>query len=113
MSPVSHVRLGLIGVLCLSLGLSCINEERATSEEKERAVAEALKAYSEAQRNGADFSNGPCIAEEVIDDWSVDIAHDPRQDVDDKPENQCRFYREGRTHHFVELSPDGTVLRIK
>ena len=77
------------------------------------AIAEAQRIYAEQKAAGVDFANGPCIAEEVIDDWAVDIAHDPRQDVDNQPENQCRSYRDGDTHHFVELDPDGNLIRAK
>jgi hypothetical protein len=41
----------------------------------------------------------------------VDIAHDPRQDVDDDPANQCQRYREGEASHFVELDPSGELIR--
>jgi hypothetical protein len=43
--------------------------------------------------------------------WAVDVAHGPRQEVDDDPANQCASYRSGQTHHFVELSPDGEVIK--
>ena len=40
-----------------------------------------------------------------------DVAHDPRQAVDDDPANQCAAYRSGEAHHFVELDPDGRFIR--
>jgi hypothetical protein len=43
--------------------------------------------------------------------WVADMAHDPRQDVDDDPENQCAAYREGKADHFVELDPEGEFIR--
>lgn len=83
------------------------------SSERERAIAAALKVYKEKKAEGVDFSNGPCIAQEVIPGWAVDVAHDPRQPVDDDPANQCASYREGRTQHFVELDPDGNLIRAQ
>lgn len=59
----------------------------------------------------ADFNMGACLAEEIIPDWSCDIAHSPRQAVDDDPANQCASFRQGLTHHFVEV--DGNCNRIK
>lgn len=51
--------------------------------------------------------NGPCLSDINsvwnIDDWVCDVAHEPRQDVDNLPENQCQEYREGKAHHFVEV----------
>lgn len=62
-----------------------------------------------------DLSNGPCLSESLpgLSDWAVDIAHDPRQAVDDQPANQCQSYRDGETHHFVELTPDGQLIRAQ
>jgi hypothetical protein len=58
-----------------------------------------------------DFEAGQCLREEIIPDWSCDIAHSPRQTVDDDPVNQCVYFRTGQTHHFVEL--DGNCSKIK
>ena len=43
----------------------------------------------------------------------ADVAHDPRQDVDDEPENECEAYRSGEAVHFVELDPDGELIRAE
>ena len=43
----------------------------------------------------------------------VDIAHDPRQDVDDDPANQCQRFRDGEASHFVELTPEGELIRAE
>jgi len=59
---------------------------------------------------GADLSDGPCLSNEIAPGWVCDVAHDPRQDVDDKPENQCSAY--GKTaSHFVEVSPGCALIR--
>lgn len=65
----------------------------------------------ELSAGSADFNTGPCLAEEIIPDWSCDLAHSPRQAVDDDPANQCASFRQGVTHHFVEL--DGNCSRIE
>jgi len=84
---------------------------RETTRVREEAIRRAQELYQQRKQEGTDFSNGPCLADEIVPDWCVDIAHDPRQPVDDQPENQCRSYREGRVHHFVELDPDGHLIR--
>lgn len=83
-----------------------------SESEKDRAVAAAKTAYATAKKAGTDFSKGPCIAERLpgLPDWVADVAHDPRQAVDDDPANQCRRYREGEASHFVELDPAGNLL---
>jgi hypothetical protein len=76
-----------------------------------RAIAAARAAYA-AEEEGADFSRGPCLGV-VLEGWVADIAHDPRQDVDDEPENQCEAYRSGEAGHFVELDLDGDLIRAE
>jgi len=78
---------------------------------RDEAVRRARGLYEQRNAEGMDFTNGPCLSEEIIPDWCVDIAHSPRQAVDNSPENQCLSYREGKVHHFVELDPEGAVIR--
>ena len=73
-------------------------------------VAKAKQAYADAKARGVDMSNGPCLGI-VAPDWVADVAHDPREDVDDDPANQCAEYRDGTAHHFVELDPNGRLIR--
>jgi hypothetical protein len=78
-------------------------------------VAEAQAAFKQAQAKGTDLSSGPCLAEMLpgLPDWAADVAHNPRQPVDDQPANQCASYRAGQTHHFVELTPSGQLIRAQ
>ena len=88
----------------------------ASDDEKQRAIDAAVGAYERAQASSpAELDDGPCIAEQLpgLDDWVVDIAHDPRQDVDDDPANQCQRYRDGEASHFVELTPEGELIRAE
>jgi hypothetical protein len=66
-------------------------------------------------KKGTPLDDGPCIAERLpgLPDWVADVAHDPRTDADDDPANQCSRYRDGDASHFVELSPDGAVIRAE
>ena len=80
--------------------------------ERERAIAAAHVAYEEAAAAGTDFADGPCLGV-VLENWVADIAHDPREEVDDRPENQCEAYRSGEAEHFVELDPDGDLIRAE
>ncbi|MGH2996310.1 MAG: hypothetical protein ACRDM9_08345, partial [Gaiellaceae bacterium] len=80
--------------------------------EEDRAVAAAKEAYAEAKAEGVDFANGPCLGA-IMENWVADVAHDPRQDVDDEPENQCEAFRSGEADHFVELDLDGNLIRAE
>ena len=75
------------------------------------AIAKAIELWRVKLLSGEDLSDGPCLSNKIIPDWVADIAHDPRQEIDDLPQNQCSAYREGTAHHFVELDPEGNVIR--
>jgi hypothetical protein len=81
--------------------------------EKDLAIAKAHELWRVAFYNGEDLSNGPCLSNEVVPDWVADIAHNPRQEVDDLPANQCSAYLDGTAHHFVELDPEGNLIRAQ
>jgi hypothetical protein len=87
----------------------------ADQTERDNAVTQAMAAYHEAKANGIDLRRGPCIAEQLpnMPDWVVDIAHEPRQPADEDPANQCARYRSGEAHHFVELDPQGNLIRAQ
>jgi hypothetical protein len=89
--------------------------EDVSGEERDQAVTAAKRAYEDAVARGEKLDDGPCIAENLPDlpDWVADVAHDPRQDVDDQSENQCRRYRDGEASHFVELTPDGELIKAE
>jgi hypothetical protein len=102
-------------LVATTIVLSACGGDAPSQSEKAQAVGQAQVAFHQAQQAGTDLSAGPCISESVpgLSDWVVDIAHDPRQGVDDDPANQCRRYRDGEAHHFVELTPDGQLIRAE
>jgi hypothetical protein len=88
---------------------------QVSQSDRDRAVDEAQVAFRQFQATGQSLDLGPCISEGLpgLPDWAVDVAHSPRQAVDDEPANQCQSYRAGRTHHFVELTTDGQLIRAQ
>lgn len=80
---------------------------------REAAVAAAKAVFIQQESKGIDFSKGPCLTEVLLPDWVADVAHNPRQPVDDEPANQCTTYRTGAAHHFVELDPEGQLIRAQ
>ena len=80
------------------------------AEADDETIALARFAFHRAEERGVDMSRGPCLGV-IKPDWVADVAHDPRQDVDDDPANQCPQYRSGEADHFVELDPDGEFIR--
>lgn len=81
-----------------------------SAEADEQTIGLAKDAYQRAKARGVDMARGPCLGV-IKEDWVADVAHDPRQDVDDEPENQCEAYRSGEADHFIELDPEGEFIR--
>ncbi len=84
-----------------------------SKNEVDTAINQAKHLYRQEKQNGRDFINGPCLSDALMPNWIVDIAHKPRISIDDLSENQCPAYREGRAQHFVELDPEGNVIRAE
>lgn len=86
---------------------------RIPKSEIKIAINQAKHLYRQEKEKNRDFSNGPCLSDALLPNWVVDIAHNPRLPVDDLPQNQCLGYREGKALHFVELDPEGNLIRAK
>lgn len=86
--------------------------KKGASSEFDRAVIAAMDVYKKGAKN-MDLSNGPCLTNDLIPGWVADIVHNPRDETDDLPANQCPAYLEGRAQHFVELDQNGNVVRVK
>ena len=79
---------------------------------QQNLIKKAKDIYSLQKSVGKDLSSGPCLGK-IEDDWVLDIAHNPRESVDNLAENQCSEYNEGKVKHFVELDLNGEVAKIK
>jgi len=77
------------------------------------AVAKAKALYLQQKSAGVDFSDGPCLSNDLLPGWVADIAHEPRQSVDDLPQNQCSAYLEGKAQPFLELDTEGNLIQVK
>jgi hypothetical protein len=114
--PRRAIALFIAAFLVLPLS-ACGGSDEPSQSEKLQAIGQAQVAFQQARVAGQDLSAGPCIAETLpapdLSDWVADIAHDPRQPVDDQPQNQCQRFRNGEAHHFVELSPTGQLIRAE
>lgn len=105
----------LAAVALVAAGCGGGSDSSGGSSDQAKAIAEAKTAFQEAQSQRQNLSAGPCIAQQLpsLPDWAADIAHNPREPVDDQPMNQCQSYRDGQTHHFVELTPTGQLIRAQ
>jgi hypothetical protein len=108
--------LAILAIVPASVAAGCGGDDgKAGRSERSRAIASAINAYEQAKSKGTGLGRGPCIAERLpgLPDWVADVAHDPRQAVDEVPANQCRRFREGEASHFVEIAPNGKLIRAE
>lgn len=80
---------------------------------KDIATARCVELCFKSLGESIDLSGeGPCLSNEIATGWICDVVHDPRLGlIDDKVQNQCSSYRQGV--HFVEVSPECKVVRVK
>lgn len=104
----------LLILLLVSFSL-CAQSTQSNQDDKQQAVFSCLKECKDNPQN-LDYKNGPCLSDDNpnwnISDWVCDVAHSPRQTVDDLVENQCLEFREGKTHHFVEVDPRCNLIKV-
>ena len=106
--------LVVIGIVIVAAIAGFLLIRPKSESEVEIARAACVKACKDALNSGRDLSNGPCLLDpiESLPKWVCDVAHDPREDIDNKPENQCSKFREGSAIHFVEVNPNCEVIKI-
>ncbi len=111
-----YVAFALVAMLAGLWLVSCsATSAKEGKSVKDAAIEKCIQLCKDAKEKGKDLSNGPCLSDDNPDwniaDWVCDVAHSPRQPVDNKPENQCREYREGKAHHFVEVNPNCEFIK--
>ncbi len=57
------------------------------------------------------LERGPCLSNNIEHGWVCDVAHNPREEIDNFPENQCEAFRNGTAKHFVELDTECNLIR--
>lgn len=97
----------------LTLMVNMNNNKSLTKNEIDTAINQAKYLYTQEKEKGRDFSSGSCLSDALMPNWVVDIAHKPRMEIDDLPQNQCPSFVEGRSKHFVELDPEGNLIRAE
>lgn len=116
MPKVALFTIALI-VITLTVALTLIFNDNLQKQpprsQIDTAIAQAKFLYRQRKDEGVNFLSGPCLSNALIPGWVVDVAHSPRINIDDLPENQCPAYLEGRADHFVELDPEGNLIRAR
>lgn len=103
---------GVFGQVSL---MDVAGRQQAFTTETAAAIfaARALYAQVAATLDATQMAQGPCISQQIIPGWCVDIAHDPRVRADNDPANQCQSFLTGQVKHFVEIAPNGDFIRAQ
>ena len=108
-------KIVLIVLLAMTVLIAgCVNKEATEREsEIESLIQECKNACKEAIANGIDLSNGPCLLDPMSNSsWVCDIAHKPREAIDNLKENQCKAWHNKTATHFIELTPNCELIRV-
>lgn len=88
-------------------------EESEFTEFEQMLIIKAKNIFEEKKAEGILMDKSPCLTNDLAEGWVLDVAHDPREPIDNLPENQCSSFREGKAKHFIELNPEGKLIKIK
>ncbi|EKD49578.1 MAG: hypothetical protein ACD_63C00104G0002 [uncultured bacterium] len=94
-----------------TIGIDAV--KKGEQAKKDIAIAGCQKLFQQKIGLAEDISSGPCLSNQIIDDWACDVAHSPREPVDDDFANQCSDYVEGKARHFVELDTLGNLIKAE
>lgn len=78
-------------------------------KEQQEEIACALNLYNQKKAEGMEFLS-QCLG--TCNNYAVDVVNVSRTAEDDKPENQCSEYREGKVSKFIELDKNGNIVRV-
>ena len=94
----------LLFILLFSFG--CVS-----TKIRDKAKKDCIDLCLMERQSGRDLSVGPCLSNHIEPDWVCDVAHYPREKIDNNPKFQCPAYVNHTAHHFVEVTPNCTFIR--
>ena len=104
----------VVSILFVGLYFLAYRPTKPTAEVSS-IIQDCIELCQMATQQGVDLSNGPCLSDNNPHwdhpGWVCDVAHWPRQAVDNDPSNQCQEFRVGRASHFVEVDPKCNYIR--
>jgi len=76
---------------------------------KESAIAKCISLCKQ-KKDVINLSHGPCLSNNIENDWVCDVAHSPRLPIDNLKENQCPSFGINASH-FVEVDEQCNFIR--
>jgi hypothetical protein len=107
------ILVGYVGVM-IFIDAKPVQKQALPTEALQLALIEQAKVlFVEKVNQGVDMNSGPCLSDSFDIGWVVDVAHNPRQPIDDIMENQCQSYIIGEASHIIELDIRGNLIRLQ
>lgn len=111
----------ILPLLFVLLTAGCTHDSNSTAKvngDSQVSPKQACISLCQQQmKSGRNLSAGPCLSDDnpnwTISGWVCDVAHSPRQQVDNRRENQCDDWHQGQASHFVEVTPNCKVIQQK
>jgi len=98
----------LLTALIFVCGFDGCAEKEETEVMKEKCIDACKAALAE----GQDLSAGSCLLDPIPNtEWVCDVAHSPREAVDNERENQCNAWHSGEARHFIEVTPECEFIK--
>ena len=109
---VTHVCLLIAVIAVVIIAFYTFYPSQKPSQQSQSLIDLCVQACKDAAKTRS-LENGPCLLDPMPQDpdWVCDVAHWPRQAIDNQPENQCQSYRNQTSHHFIEVTPDCTFIQ--
>ena len=89
------------------------NNTTAAKKSEQSLLDACVQACLDSKAAGNNLEGGPCLLNPMPQNnsWVCDVAHDPRQDIDNLPENRCSAFGTGETNHFIEVNPQCEFIK--
>jgi len=101
-------KIFLILVLILVIFISgCVGQR---TDDATKAKDACIQKCKDTVKAGNNLSKGPCLSNKIIEGWVCDVAHSPRQTVDDEPANQCSEFGKSASS-FIEVDSNCSFIR--
>ena len=115
---ITAIVIGVLYYKNVSVVRKSVDEAFRKSEEKiseirghkVNAIRQARSLLDQKLKSGYDLENRPCLAEEIVPGWAVDIVHQPIEEVDNLLQNQCQFYLEGKVKNLILMDEYGHTV---
>jgi hypothetical protein len=77
---------------------------------EEQAKQACISLCVQEKARGTSLENGPCLSNSVAAGWVCDVAHDPREAVDNDAANQCPEFGKS-AFSFVEVDTECNFIK--